>query len=84
MLSPFRTGFMYSQCVRRTFKVEKLSDEFGRYTILLRCDCGHQHRCYPRTLAAISGWDARLIITRRRSWRNLRPVSSRSFTTRSI
>jgi hypothetical protein len=41
-------------------KIEKLSDEFGQYQILLTCDCGHTRRCYPRTFAAIAGWDANL------------------------
>jgi hypothetical protein len=51
---------MYSIPMQRDFKVIKLSDEFGQYTILLRCDCGHTRRCYPQTLAAISGWEAKL------------------------
>jgi hypothetical protein len=44
----------------RDVKVEKLCDEFGQYLIYLRCECGHERRCYPRTLAAVAGWDARL------------------------
>jgi hypothetical protein len=44
----------------RDFKIEKLSDEFGQYSILISCACGHTRRCDPRTLAAIVGWDARL------------------------
>jgi hypothetical protein len=41
-------------------QIIKLSDEFGQYQILITCDCGHTRRCYPRTLAAIAGWDANL------------------------
>jgi hypothetical protein len=44
----------------RALNITRLSDEFGQYTILLRCDCGHTRRCHPKTLAAISGWDALL------------------------
>jgi hypothetical protein len=44
----------------RELRVEKLSDEFVQYTILLRCDCGHERQAYPKTLATISGWDAKL------------------------
>jgi hypothetical protein len=41
-------------------QIERLSDEFGQYLIELTCTCGHVRRCYPRTLAAIAGWEARL------------------------
>src|ERR1700728_2687097 len=41
-------------------KIDKLSDHFGQYGIFLRCSCGHWRECYPNTLAAIAGWDARL------------------------
>jgi hypothetical protein len=44
----------------RDIKIDKLSDEFGQYVILLRCECGHIRRCHPHTLAAFAGWDARL------------------------
>jgi hypothetical protein len=40
--------------------VDKLSDHFGQYVILLTCSCGHTRRCYPNTLAAFAGWDAKL------------------------
>jgi hypothetical protein len=47
--------------MRRTFKVDKLSDEFGQYDLLLKCGaCGHERRIAPRTLANFCGWDARL------------------------
>jgi hypothetical protein len=45
----------------RDLHIEKLSDEFGQYELLLTCKCGHTRRVYPRTLAGIAGWDARLI-----------------------
>jgi hypothetical protein len=44
----------------RDLKVDKLSDEFGQYVILLECPCGHTRRCNPSTFAAFAGWDARL------------------------
>jgi hypothetical protein len=45
----------------RNLHIEKLSDEFGQFQILLTCKCGHTRRVYPQTLAAIAGWDARLV-----------------------
>ena len=45
----------------RELQIDKLSDEFGQYEILLTCKCGHTRRVYPRTLAGIAGWDARLV-----------------------
>ena len=48
---------MYSGYV----KIDKLSDEFGQYEILLTCKaCGHTRRCLPHTLAAFATWDAKL------------------------
>jgi len=41
-------------------KIDKLSDEFGQFVIILTCECGHTRRCYPATLANIAGWDAKL------------------------
>jgi len=46
--------------MRRDFHIEKLSDEFGQYAILLNCKCGHSRRCRPQTLAKIARWDALL------------------------
>ena len=47
--------------MRREFHVEKLSDEFGQYTLVLKCTaCGHERTAEPRTLAALCGWDATL------------------------
>jgi len=45
----------------RELHIDKLSDEFGQYQVLLTCKCGHTRRCYPRTLAALAGWEARLV-----------------------
>jgi hypothetical protein len=43
---------------RRDFKVEKLSDEFGQHSVLLKCDgCGHERRAVPQILAKICGWE---------------------------
>ena len=45
----------------REFHIEKLSDEFGQYTLVLKCGaCGHERTAEPRTLARLCGWDARL------------------------
>lgn len=44
----------------RDLKIDKLSDEFGQYTIYLTCSCGHIRRCNPHTFAALAGWDAKL------------------------
>ena len=49
---------MYSYAMRE-LHIERLSDEFGQYEILLRCACGHERRCKPAVLARIAGWDAR-------------------------
>jgi hypothetical protein len=51
---------MYSQFMGRDPRIDKLSDEFGQYLILLKCECGHERRCNPNTLAAFAGWDTRL------------------------
>jgi hypothetical protein len=51
---------MYSDPVK-DLKIDKLSDEFGQYEILLTCKaCGHTRRCYPHTIAAFATWEARL------------------------
>jgi hypothetical protein len=44
-----------------TFHIEKLSDEFGQYTLVLKCaGCGHERTAEPHTLGRLCGWDARL------------------------
>lgn len=43
------------------FHIDKLSDEFGQYTLVLKCaECGHERKAEPQTLARLCGWDARL------------------------
>jgi len=43
------------------FRVDKLSDEFGQYTLILRCAaCGYERLAQPHTLGRLCGWDARL------------------------
>jgi DNA-directed RNA polymerase subunit RPC12/RpoP len=47
--------------MRRDFKVENLSDEFGQYDPILKCEaCGHERRIVPKSLANVCGWDAKL------------------------
>jgi hypothetical protein len=46
----------------REFQIDKLSDEFGQYTLILKCDqCGHERITQPTTLGRLCGWDAKLI-----------------------
>ena len=43
------------------FHIEKLSDEFGQYTLVLKCaEFGHERKAEPLTLSRLCGWDARL------------------------
>lgn len=43
------------------FHIDKLSDEFGQYTLVLKCaECGHERKAEPQTLGRLCGWDARL------------------------
>lgn len=45
----------------RSFQVDKLSDEFGVYSLAIKCEsCGHLRTAEPHTLARLCGWDARL------------------------
>jgi translation initiation factor 2 beta subunit (eIF-2beta)/eIF-5 len=45
----------------RDFHIEKLSDEFGQYTLLLKCAaCGHERSTQPTALGRLCGWDAKL------------------------
>jgi hypothetical protein len=51
----------------REFKVEKLSDEFGQYTLILKCEsCLRERRTTPNMIAYIMGWDAMLADVARR------------------
>jgi rRNA maturation protein Nop10 len=45
----------------REFCIGKLSDEFGQYTLVLKCsECGHERTAEPHTLGRLCGGDARL------------------------
>jgi hypothetical protein len=49
------------------FKLEKLSDEFGQYVLILKCGCCLRERCTtPNMIAHIMGWDAKLVDVARR------------------
>jgi len=49
------------------FHVEKLSDEFGQYLLVLECaGCGHQRRTNPQAVARLFGWDLTLETIARR------------------
>jgi hypothetical protein len=43
---------------RPPLTVVRLSDHFGQYVLLLKCECGHRRTAQPQTLAALAGWDA--------------------------
>jgi hypothetical protein len=52
---------LYSITMGREFRVEKLSDEFGQYVLILKCEsCLRERRTTPNMIAHICGWDARL------------------------
>jgi hypothetical protein len=43
------------------FRIEKLSDEFGQYTLVMRCGaCNYERKADPHLLGRLCGWDARL------------------------
>jgi ribosomal protein L44E len=43
------------------FHIDKLSDEFGQYALVLKCsECGHERTTQPTTLGRLCGWDTRL------------------------
>ena len=49
------------------FHVDKLSDEFGQYTLILTCAaCGYERVTTPKILGRMCGWDARLVDVARR------------------
>ena len=45
---------------RRSLKVDKLSDEFGNYDLVIKCECGHIRQTTPQMLAKFLGWDITL------------------------
>jgi hypothetical protein len=50
----------------REFHIEKLSDEFGQSTLVLKCAaCGHERNAEPHALGRLCGWDARLKMSQR-------------------
>jgi DNA-directed RNA polymerase subunit M/transcription elongation factor TFIIS len=74
------------------FQVDKLSDEFGQYTLVLTCGkCGHERTAQPHTLGRLCGWDAKLeeVVRRLRcskcgakqcAWRAFPPRKPRGYT----
>jgi hypothetical protein len=49
------------RAMAREFHIDKLSDEFGQYTLILTCDkCGHERSTPPTTLGRLCGWDTKL------------------------
>jgi DNA-directed RNA polymerase subunit RPC12/RpoP len=47
--------------MRPELRIEKLGDEFGQYTLVLKCSaCAHERHTPPHALARLCGWDARL------------------------
>ena len=51
----------------RKLKVEKLNDEGGVYSVVIRCGaCGHERTAEPLTLGRWCGWDARLVDVEKR------------------
>jgi hypothetical protein len=45
----------------RKLKVEKLNDEDGGYSLVIRCGaCGHERTAEPSTLGKLCGWSAKL------------------------
>jgi DNA-directed RNA polymerase subunit RPC12/RpoP len=51
----------------REFHIDKLSDEFGQYLLIIKCDaCGHERSSDPHTLGRLCGWDAKLADVARR------------------
>jgi hypothetical protein len=58
---------MYSELMPQEFRIEKLSDEFGQYELILKCEsCLRERRTTPHMVANICGWDARLVDVARR------------------
>jgi len=47
--------------MRRDPVITKLNDEFGHYTLILKCEsCLRERHTTPHLLANICGWDAKL------------------------
>jgi hypothetical protein len=41
---------------RPPLTVVRLSDHFGQYVLMLKCECGHTRTAQPQTLAGLAGW----------------------------
>jgi hypothetical protein len=72
VLSPkemYRAGYIapYLKQAKDYAEILKLSDEFGQYTLVLKCSaCNHERHAQPHALARLCGWDARIdAVTRR-------------------
>jgi rRNA maturation protein Nop10 len=73
-------------------KILKLSDEFGQYTLFLKCSvCGHERHAEPQAFAKLCGWQTSLeaVIRRLRcskcgqkqcTWRAYPPSKPRGHT----
>lgn len=73
-------------------KILKLSDEFGQYTLVLKCSaCSHERHAQPQLLAKLCGWDMSIesVIRRLRcskcgkkqcTWRAYPPIRPRCHT----
>jgi hypothetical protein len=48
------------RAMARELRIDKLSDEFGMYSLTITCACGRQRTVEPHTLGRLCGWDARL------------------------
>jgi len=47
--------------MRPKCRIEKLSDEFGQYSLVLTCGaCRYERKADPHVLGRLCGWDARL------------------------
>jgi len=45
----------------KNFCVDRLSDHFGQYDLILTCgSCGHERHTTPHLLALLCGWDTKL------------------------
>jgi translation initiation factor 2 beta subunit (eIF-2beta)/eIF-5 len=43
-------------------EVIKLADNFGQYTLFVKCKaCGHSRRTTPHVFARLTSWDAKLV-----------------------
>jgi hypothetical protein len=50
------------RAMRRPLNIEKLSDRFGDYVLVITCrKCLHARRTEPHALAKLLGWDAPLV-----------------------